>query len=243
MSFFHDDVEILKKAIGYFNSLKEERKAYLVANIITPNAYTKEELEYLRPFLLAIQYDVVNHSEFEVAKKIFELGMDETYSQLFVKNIIKQAPTWEYHLNVLSQINSELFEEQFANIIHDMYVKQEPTPNIIQKYNLTQEQFNSILLGFNITVNSYLRRDTSENYLEQKLLERGFNKKNMEIFMNTLKINSEHARKILTFQSVQDSVNGVVEIREQNKAILETLREILKILRDSQAGSKQNPYT
>jgi hypothetical protein len=242
MSFFHDNIEILKKAIEYFNSLKEERKAFLVANIITANAYTQEELDFLRPFLQAIQLDIVNHSEFEIAQKIFQLGMDETYSQLFVKNIVKQAPTWEYHLNVLSQIDKKVFEEKFTNIIHDLYIKQDPSDEIMTKYNLTLEQFNAVLFGFNITMNSFLRQDMSENYIKQQLKTRGFSDTTAEVFMNTLKIHSDHARKVISFQSTQDSLNGIVEIKEQNKTILETLREILKILRDAQT-SRQNPYS
>ena len=243
MSFFQDDIEHLKKAIKFFNSLTNERKAYLVANIITPNAYTKDELAHLRPFLQAIQFDVLSHSELEVAQKIFELGMDETYSKLFVTNVIKQAPTYEYHLNLLSQIDDKLFEQSFSSIINDVYVQLKLREEILTKHNLSQEQFNAIVSSFNLTMTNFLRKTTSEKLIKDKLQSCGFSIVKIDTYLNTLKVNAEFAREMLVFSNIQDTFLSIAELKEQNNVILQTLREILKILRESQSPSKQNPYS
>lgn len=232
MSVFQDDVEKIKKAIEYFNSLKEERKAFLVSNITTPNAYTSEELDYLKPLLEAIQNDISSHNESTIGNKLFELGMNETYAILFVKNVIKDAPTFQYQLKIISQIKDEQFKELLPNFVKSLWVQRLPIPEVSKKYNLANDQLNALLNVFRNIMNEFLRRDSSEETITKKLSDGGFSKDKLDVFLNTLKINSEIWRNMLVFSNSQDAFFGVQELKQQNQTILETLKEILQILRE-----------
>lgn len=240
MSFFQENVDIYISAIAYFNKLEQDRKIYLITNLAKPGAYTEEELKYLRPFLLAIQNDITKYTSTKVAQRIFDLGMDKDYAQLFIKNIIDKAPTIEYHASIINQINDESFKEKFPKVINSVYLHAKSNEEIANEEGLTVEQVQAITGLFINALHPFLRVEIAEHHVKIKSKELKMAESKIETLLNTLKINQEYFKNQIIFLNSGDLKNDTASIRQELELLKQQNELILKVLRQLLEGIKGN---
>jgi len=232
MSLFQDDNLELQKSIEYFNSLDEERKAIIVSNL-TGEKWTSEEQNNVIPIISAILNDMSRYSLAMLVSQTVELGMEETYATLFVKKIIKDAPTTEYQLKVLSKIDDEQFKKLFPDVLNAWWIEQDETDVIKKNIDISDDEFQAMVSIIRDGMNGLARRTTSVKKISSECKKNNFSDSKIEVVLNTFKIYSEVWRKMYVFSNIQDVYIDSTELRKQNYEILNIVRELLVI-------SKQN---
>lgn len=241
MSVFQKDISALKKSIEFFTSLKAERKAMIVANLSTIQL-SKEELEKLMPLFEAIQNDISNHDETSISNKLFELGMEKTYSLLFVKNIIEQAPTLEYRINLIAKMTDEDFKNKIPSIANEIWVENKEFEEVTKSHSITNQQLSATVDVFRTFMNGLSRGQYSEKQISDKCTKNGFSNEKVEVLLNALKTRSGFWRDMVNFSNNQDNFFELQKISAQNEEILKILREMLIIFRKNQAGTDQTHF-
>lgn len=232
MSFFHDNTDQLKDFIGFFNDLDNVRKAVVVGSVSKTGAtYTDEEIKHIIPIIEAIEHDLITHSEITIANKIIECGMDNTYAQLFVKNIVDSRPPIEYHLNILERMDEKSFKDMFLNTIKGFYFDLEPKEKLLEKLKITDQQFSAITNAYVEAVFEILRGEVNLNLIREKASTVIKSEKKLNAMEECLQSTSDLIGKRVMFYDIQETYLATQEVVEQNKVILTTLREILEILK------------
>lgn len=231
MSLFDDDIDEITDAIAHFNSLSDQEKVTIVANFFKM-PYPSPKLERLYPLLTAISNDIGQRDETTISNRIFELGMAETYAVLFVKNTINNIPTLEYMLGVISKINDDSFTTNFPEIFKSMWIERMRVDEILEKFNLTKQQLDSILGSTRNLMSDYLRSNLSDLKIKDVCKKSGMSDSKVDTVLNTVKIYSEFWNRMLVFSNTQDTFFKSNEIKQQNIQILNILKEILVLLRE-----------
>lgn len=241
MSLFQENLNAIKQAIGYFNSLSAQDKALIVSDL--NQIRTNEQVfDRLSPLFEAIQNDISRYDETTLSQKLFELGLEETFAKLLVNNMIKQAPTIEYEIRVLSKMDDEEFKKLVPALMQDVWVKQNLKPDTIQQFGLTT-QFYDVFVNFSRNMmNNLARRIQTDEKLEKVCLENGLSKPKLETLLNVAKVNSKFWHDLLVFTNAQDSVFEIRAVRQQNNAILQTLREILQLIKENKEPSETRHF-
>ena len=81
-----------------------------------------------------------------------------------------------------------------------------------------------------------MRGDGTEIGIRGALRENGFSSKRTNALLQALKDREDDWYRWLLFRNAQDNYYAVQEVKEQNTAILETLREILVLLKEQKPG-------
>jgi hypothetical protein len=229
MSFFTEDRSGLKNAIEFFQTLNPERQAYLVSNVSKDDgSFKQDEINNFTPVFDAIRNDMTSHNNPTITSELIELGMDRTYAVLLVENIVKEAPTISYQIKVLSKIPDDEFKIKIPQFVKLVWADNIGVDVVSKKIDTTDEQNRAIAEIFRTAMTEYLRSESSIDVITNRLKGDGLSETQLDVFINTLKINSEHWRHYLVFSNTQDTYFHVKTIQEQNKEILQLLNEIKK---------------
>ena len=236
MSLFNENyLADIRKAILYFNSKSKDKQAYIITNFL---ALEKQDEEKLKPLLFIIRNDISNYDETKIANRLFELGLDKTYSILLVKNIIEQIPTDEYDLKQLSNMDDQEFKKKFPQCMNEMWIERKQFKELSQELEIPI--YLVVSIG-NITRNfmdSLLKSELSEKKIRSMCKLSDFSESKIDVLVNTLLINSEHWRNTVIFrntqktyfesQNKQDTRDMLADIKKQNDLILRIMQEIAK---------------
>lgn len=239
-SIFSDNNEIVLKAIQFFNSCDEKQKIHLITEMAVPGAYTKEELEVIRPFLKAIQVDLSSHSETSIAQRLFELGMDKTYAQLFVKNIKEKAPTNEYHASVINQISDSDFASKFPDVINLAFFEALPDTIIAEKVELSPEQVFSMIGLLRNAILPFVKRELGVTHIIEQCKSMKMSEEKTKEFVNAMQKHQDYFRTQINFLDTSSNVieianlrKDVENIKKQNELILRVLKQLLESIKPS----------
>lgn len=243
MSFFTEDKEAIKKAVEFFNDLSSERQAYLASNLAKPDAkFEQNEIDNFLPVVQAIRNDMTSHNTATIVSELIDLGMDKTYAMILVENIVKEAPTTEYEIQLISKISDEDFKTKMPEFVKLVWVENTKSKEVSEKLGLTIAENNALADLFRNAMTEYLRSESSIQIIANKLTKEGFSESKVDTFTNTLKINSEHWRNFLVFSNTQDVYFKTNEIEEQNREILKLMRDMLKLFRNDDDSSSLGHY-
>ncbi len=204
MSLFGDDISSLKKSVQFFNSLPNDRKIIILTNIGKPQTFTQDEQTILTPLIQAIQNDSIRNSQTQIANKLVEIGMEQTYAVLLVTNVIKEIPSAEYQFKIISDMGDEQFRKLLPEFVHSVWVDKDSNVDTMKTLKLTNEQFTILVDFFRTLMNQLLRRDTSEKIIKQVLKGGNFTDDKIDVILNTIKVNSDVWKNMLIFSNTQD---------------------------------------
>lgn len=242
MSLFKKDVEdVIKQSIKYFNLLPSERKVLIVSDILKLN---EEDGKKMLPLLTAIRNDISKYDQSHIANRLFDMGMDRTYAELFVSNMIDQAPSLLYQLNAISKIPDAEFGEKFPAIVNGLFVERENPEKLMAMHGIQLQQLSAISDITSKSMNGLVRSDISEKKIIEICKESDLSDAKIDVIINTFKINSEFWRHMLVFSNTQDSYFSLQRLEQQNEQILRTLSKILETLKILSTGKtgNQEPY-
>lgn len=242
MSFFDTNVDEIKQSIQFFNQLSRERQATIVSSPTQEDLYKDDEWKQMLPFLSAILNDISRYSQPQLTHQIVELGMEQTFAQLFVNNIIKDAPTLAYQITLLSKIDDDVFEKMFPKLVNFTWIERKTNEIMMSELDISQEEINAGVDIFRKGINSILRSDASDGSVRSQLKESGFSDSKCDTFFNTIKINSEYWRNFLVFSNTQDTFFAVSSIENKNNEILRILKEILLIFKEIRAPDEHGHF-
>ena len=240
MSLFRKDFKSrIKDSIDYFNSLDRSKQSYIISNLLELDEQDDEEMSAL---LFVIRNDISNYDRTTISNKLFELGLEETYSILFVKNIIEQAPTLQYNLKEISKIPDDEFEKKFPRCMNEIWVERKTHKELSQEQDIPISQMQAISNITRTFMNEVIRSNLSEKRITEICKSSDFSESQLKVMLNTIRINSEFWRKFVMFANTQDSFFSLQNIEQQNDLILRTMQEILKTLKGKDDPSKQNHF-
>ncbi len=229
MSFFTEDKSELESAMDSFKTLSLEKQNYIITNITDGNAtFDPDELDPFMPIVEAIRNDMSRHSHPTITSELIDLGMKRGYAALLVDNLVNDAPTIEYQIKTILRIPDDEFKIKIPDDVKLTFVENMSPDVVSKKLGITNEQNRAIVEVFRTFMLEYLRGDASINVIKNKLQEEGLSETQLDVFINTIKINSEHWSHELVFRNTQDTHFNVETIREQNNEILHLLKEINK---------------
>lgn len=232
MSLFQEDTSEIEQSISYFNSLDRKERAIIVSDFgyVTKN---KELFNKLKPLFSAVQTDIAKHDEDTIANQLYKLKMDEEFAKLLVGSMIKQAPTLEYQVSLIAKMKDEEFNKFFPDFMVDAWVNKKTDDEIIKKYGITTRQLASFVMFSRDMMNGFCRTTFSEEKIIQLCKDHDLSDAKLEILLNTMKIHTEFWKSMLVFSNTQDAVLELRTIKQQNNAILDTLKDILKLIKES----------
>jgi len=232
MSFFKDEyIDEVSSAIDYFMRLPEEKKILLITNVNKSSIYSEQEWEIMKPFLIAIQNDITLYTDIKIAQKMYELGMDKDYAQLFIKNIKEKAPTNEYHASVIKDIPDEKFHKIYPSAITLIYLKAKTDEQVAKDLEITIEQVISLNGIFKSALHPYLRREISDEHVIDTCLKLGLSQSKADIILETLKVNAENFKEQITFLNSTDANTELAQLRDEIETLKKRSELTLKILR------------
>ena len=221
MSLFRKDSESwVKDSISYFNSLDRARQSYVISNLLELDEQDEEKMSAL---LAAIRNDISNYDKTTISNKLFELGLEETYSFLLVKNIIEQAPTVQYDLKEISKIPEDEFKEKFPKCMRELWVERKSHTALSNEQGISVSQAQAISNITRAFMNDVVRSTLSEKRIAEICKSCDFSESQLETVLNTIRINSEFWRNFVMFSNTQDSYISIKNIEQQNALILRTL--------------------
>lgn len=236
MSLFNVEDEEIKETIDFFNSLTDEERALIVSDL---NPHTFKMPQYyddLVHLFSLIQRDITIHDGIRIGNRLMELGLEETWARLLVANIKKHAPTIKYQISQLNRIDEQMFVATFGSIMDALWVHKIPDDEVTEKFGIDTEQIHCITDMTSHYMQDMMRGDNTGVGIREALVENGLSAKRADTLLRTLKDREDDWYRWLIFRNAQDNYYSVQEVKDQNTAILETLREILVLLKEQKSG-------
>lgn len=236
MSLFNVEDEEIKETIDFFNSLTDEERALIVSDL---NPHTFKMPQYyddLVHLFSLIQRDITIHDGIRIGNRLMELGLEETWARLLVANIKKHAPTIKYQISQLNRIDEQMFVAAFGSIMDALWVHKIPDDEVTEKFGIDTEQIHCITDMTSHYMQDMMRGDNTEAGIREALVENGLSAKRADTLLRALKDREDDWYRWLIFRNAQDNYYSVQEVKDQNTAILETLREILVLLKEQKSG-------
>lgn len=225
-----ENEEDVKASITYFNGLPDEDKALIVSDLDPQTFKMKHHLDSLFPLLFNVQVLLSKYDGIKIGTELVELGLEETYARLIVLNMKKHAPTIQYQISQLQSINDDIFL-RLQEIVNAAYIDRNEQAIIIEKYNITNEQFNSIVSILTHTMTGLLRGEMTEKEIFRMFTVNGLSSTRSEQLLNIIQLHKDDYHATLTFSSIQDIYGKIQEIEEQNNTILSHMMEIINLLK------------
>lgn len=230
MSLFDEDHDI-RISINFFNMLNDEERALIVSDLNPDTFKIPQYYDDLVPLLSRVQMDIIKHDGIKVGNRLMELGLEETWARLIVANMKKHAPTIKYQVSQINKIDDEKFVESFSKIMNSLWMDKMDNDSIVEKFGIDKEQLNCIIDMTGHYMQDIMRGDSTETQIRETLLENGLSKSKINTMLRSIMLLEQGWNRWLLFRNTQDSLYNIQEIKEQNTYILETLREILVLLK------------
>lgn len=236
MSLFNVEDEEIKETIDFFNSLTDEERALIVSDLNPHTFKMPQYYEDLVHLFSLIQRDITIHDGIRIGNRLMELGLEETWARLLVANIKKHAPTIKYQISQLNRIDEQVFVATFGKIMDALWVHKIPDDEVTEKFGIDTEQIHCITDMTSHYMQDMMRGDNTEASIREALVENGLSAKRADTLLRALKDREDDWYRWLIFRNAQDNYYAVQEVKDQNTAILETLREILVLLKEQKSG-------
>ena len=240
MSLFRKDLDgNISSAINYFNSLSSERKAFVVSNLLE---LSEDEINQLHPLLTSMRNDISNYNKDTISNKLFGLGIERTYAVLFVENMIQQAPTLEYELKEIDKMDNSDFKEKFPRLMQKIWIEKIPPQELIDSEKITRNQLWAIVHISKDFMNGLIRSITSPDKINKECKNVEMSDIKITVMLNIFNDSLESWRKRIVFSNTQDTYFTTMEIHQQNNVILNSLKEILNVLKNRTNTDNTNHY-
>lgn len=234
-SLFDADAEDVRESVEFFNSLSDEERALIVSDL-NPNTFKiPQYYDSLVHLLSRVQRDITIHDGIKIGNRLMDLGLEETWARLIVANMKKHAPTVSYQVSQLNRMDNQRFAATFSRVMDALWVEKLDDQTVMERYGIDQEQLRCITDMSSHYMQDLMRGDSTEENIRAMLLESGLSKKKVDVLVRSIKGQEGEWYRWLLFRNAQDSFYNTQEIREQNTRILETLREILGMLKDQRS--------
>lgn len=232
MSLFDPDIEDTKASIEFFNTLSDEERALIVSDL-NPNTFKiPQYYDSLVPLLSRVQRDITVHDGIKIGNRLMDMGLEETWARLVVTNMKKHAPTIPYQVSQLNRIDDQKFAAIFGGVMDALWLDKMDDESVIERYGIDQEQLRCITDMSSHYMQDLMRGDSTEEKIRGVLLENGLSKVKVDSMIKSIMGQEGDWYRWLLFRNTQDNYYNTQEIREQNVRILETLKEILALLKD-----------
>ena len=232
MSLFDPDIEDTKASIEFFNTLSDEERALIVSDL-NPNTFKiPQYYDNLVSLLSRVQRDITVHDGIKIGNRLMDMGLEETWARLIVTNMKKHAPTIPYQVSQLNRIDDQKFTSIFGGVMDALWLEKMDDEAVIERYGIDQEQLRCITDMSSHYMQDLMRGDSTEEKIRSVLLENGLSKVKVDAMMKSIMGQEGDWYRWLLFRNTQDNYYNTQEIREQNVRILETLKEILALLKD-----------
>lgn len=224
--------EGIRMAVDFFNNLADEEKALIVSDL-NPNTFKiPQYYDDLIHLLSMIQMDITTYDSITIGNKLMDMGMEETWARLLVTNMKKHAPTLQYQVSQINRIDDDRFVDIFARMVDHLWIDKADKEEVMEKFNVNAEQLHCIISVVTRYMHELLRGDNSAGRVYGTLLESGMTKAKADAMIQVLHMLDDDWYKWLLFRNVQDTAYHMQEIKEQNANILETLKEMMALLKD-----------
>lgn len=231
MSIFDDDDSPIREIIEFFNVLSDEEKATIVANL-HPNSFRpKKYFEKLAPLMSKIQGDLGKFEGIKIGNKLMELGLEETYARLIVSNMKKQVPTISYHVSQVAKLDDKYFDENFEKMCIAMWIDEDTEKSITEKYNISHDQFESIVGITTYMINMLFRGEITEKKVLDLLTGRGLSGIKSHAILRSIQSHKDELYSRFMFSNLQDALGNTVDIKQQNIAVLGGIDQIIRLLK------------
>ncbi len=232
MSLFDPDIEDTKASIEFFNTLSDEERALIVSDL-NPNTFKiPQYYDSLVSLLSRVQRDITVHDGIKIGNRLMDMGLEETWARLIVTNMKKHAPTIPYQVSQLNRIDDQKFAAIFGGVMDALWLDKMDDEAVIERYGIDQEQLRCITDMSSHYMQDLMRGDSTEEKIRNVLLENGLSKVKVDSMIKSIMGQEGDWYRWLLFRNTQDNYYNTQEIREQNVRILETLKEILALLKD-----------
>ena len=215
MTIFDDsDIPYIKKSIMYFNSLSDQTKAQIIGDLRPSNALVGKNTDLL-PLLNAIAKMIRQRPTMTISNELIELGLDETYAALIVKNMKKHYPQLE---SLLLDINS-IDDKKFSTLLPEiMKILLTPTlQNNMDVLNCTDIEYNTLKNILAMLLNATCRgEDLSASKI---IIQKQLNNEKSKILFEVIAKNEEYWHKSIIFLNSQDIL--FVELQTIKKDLVE----------------------
>ncbi len=91
-------------------------------------------------------------------------------------------------------------------------------------------------------MNGLQRRQYSEEKIKELFLENGLSDSSADVLLNTFNVNRKFWFDMLVFTNTQDTFFELRALRQENKEILKTLKDLLKILKEGKDPSDSRHF-
>ena len=237
MSLFDAESHDIRVSINFFNLLNDEERALIVSDLNPDTFKIPQYYDDLVPLLSRVQMDITKHDGIKIGNRLMELGLEETWARLIVSNMKKHAPTIRYQISQINKIDDKRFDESFSKIIDSLWMDKKNNDSVVERFGIDKEQLNCIIDLTSHYMQDIMRGDSTESQIRQILLENGLSKSKANTMLHSIMLLERGWYRWLLFRNAQDSLYSIQEIKEQNTYILETLKEILILLKDPKSGS------
>lgn len=236
MSLFNANDEEAKEAISFFNGLTDEERALIVSDLNPVTFKLPQYYEYLTYLLSLIQRDITVHDGIRIGNRLMEMGLEETWARLLVANIKKHAPTISYQVSQLNRMDEEKFVATIGSVMDALWVKKMSDEAVIEMFGIDKEQINCITDITSRYMQDIMRGDATPAIIRSTMTENGLSQKRADTLLRALADRENDWYKWLLFRNTQDNYYTIQDVKEQNAAILETLRDVLVLLKEQKSG-------
>lgn len=236
MSLFDAESHDMQASINFFNLLNDEERALIVSDLNPDTFKIPQYYDDLVPLLSRVQMDITKHDGIKIGNRLMELGLEETWARLIVSNMKKHAPTIRYQISQINKIDDKRFDESLSKVIDSLWRDKMNIDVVAEKFGINREQLNCMTDMASRYMRDIMRGDSTESQIRQTLLENGLSKSKASTMLHAIMLLERVWYRWLLFRNAQDSIYSMQEIKEQNTYILETLKEILILLKDPKSG-------
>lgn len=241
MSIFDGDESEISEIIDFFNSLTDEEKAIIVSDLHPETFKLKKYFDRLVPLLFRVQRDLSKYEDIAIGSKLVELGMEETYARLIVSNMKKQAPTLSYHASQIAKIDDGRFVKDFERMLMSIWINNEDKKVVVEKYGITHDQFESIAGVTNHILEGLFHGNMTEKKVLGMLVENGLSDAKAQAILRGIQPHRDTMYSRLMFSNLQEVMDRTQDIEAQNRAIVERMNEIIRLLRKIESGRGLDP--
>lgn len=231
MSLFAHD-EKAAAAISFFNSLADEDRIRIVSNLnpdIFGRAQNHEDMEHL---ILLIQQDIAEYDTAAIVNRLKEMGLEEMWAGIFVANVKRDAPTARYLVTQLTKIGLENFEKAIVGVMDALWMKKMPYTEVTEMFGTDEDQINCITHIAEWYVQDVMMWDRNPATIESVMVENGLTPERTDTLLRAMEGRQKDWYRLFLFRHTVDNYRTIQEIKEQNAAMLEELRDMRALLKE-----------
>lgn len=242
MSYQHQNSQLIRDAIVWFNNLRPEEQSLLIAKLgDTEYYFTPEQTNNLTIIALDVTNALSTTSREQIVSNLGHAGMDKVFATLIVDKIMTQPALAQLDARRLSSLDDTQFSKAIETVVFKAFVENNNIEQLLTDSGLKPEEFEAVFRFIrDSALFTYVRGEISKENLRSLLMDKAkFSDNRATMLIDLLETHRATLMNNFMFRATQDTLLRVQRMENVQAEILSQFKELVLYIRQKFGEGKQ----